>query len=988
MVIRNFADLNYTCIIDRLEFKEKPVGMAQIITASLNNMGNQSHTLNEIAAEVSKGKTLLPFKFKQQRNGKIEGKINANFIGTNLILLDIDEGLTIRQCVTMHRNIGLLPNMIYTSFSHQESKEKYRVLYCLPYMLNTPEEYAIHWEVFNKFYKEGKILDKTSDVSRMYYGTNHKPTIYTYEPFDVIKLADHLGMTVDTLSGKMISDKSIIDPKVYENLSKVEVGDMTSRSELIRRFEACEINEDGAYHKLRSLMFVYYHNGMIDRFLELAPLNKSKFDRAKWEYDLRADIEAGRMGHTETYKVMKEIGSFEKTILDDNKKVVESNYLDARLEGVQAHKELDIRYDKYLPLEKVKEIMKVVESGANVLMIADTGGGKTYSVVHALKELNIKGIISVPNRMNAQQNSEIYNIGGSYAGRNLAKEMLTHDIVTSVWDMIGHDKDIDFSNHVIIQDEVHSTIFDLGYRRGSLAGVSRVLKTFKGKLSITATPTGINLDDFTHIYRFRKEEGIEYNVKVYLGFNESQRLGQVIQAEGKVILLENKKKSLRYYKHILEEGYPGQVDIVTSDNKDESEIYASIASEEKIPDNIKYLLCTTVMTAGVNILNEDVTDVVVIGIKNITTIKQFVARSRKIKKLNVHIFLIQGYDFYTYNIKEERKREAAVLERRAWEIEKNIDRDLLDSFRSLRRNKLKRDLEEVEEDYQALDEDLWSSYYSKLSEVNFITALREYYEKIEIFKIEKEVDETFKEFEALEEVDEVIELSIDDIMSKKGVVDDQFRLAYTLSVFGAMPRGRATRVYKDLKELYPDLQEIDLDSIKLTAEDSAKIIEYGKIRSEGYDHKSTTAVIEGEIDINTLESKVSFLLYLHYKDNFKSNSPAFNMMKVIQEDLPKNQKVTQDKIREICGKVDNREYEEGDRYSNTIKEIQKVVPIKKVKGSDYYEVGSFDIPDFIDSSTVESVLKAKQTLSVDKNMRVAKRLADRWQLMIEDSRSK
>ncbi len=50
------------------------------------------------------------------------------------------------------------------------------------------------------------------------------------------------------------------------------------------------------------------------------------------------------------------------------------------------------------------------------------------------------------------------------------------------------------------------------------------------------------------------------------------------------------------------------------------------------------LLNTTTIVAGVNINNPNITDIVIVGIKDVGTIKQYVARFRGLEKCNIHIF--------------------------------------------------------------------------------------------------------------------------------------------------------------------------------------------------------------------------------------------------------------------------------------------------------------------------------------------------------------
>ena len=57
----------------------------------------------------------------------------------------------------------------------------------------------------------------------------------------------------------------------------------------------------------------------------------------------------------------------------------------------------------------------------------------------------------------------------------------------------------------------------------------------------------------------------------------------------------------------------------------------------------KGILNTSIIVAGVNIYDKDITDIIVIGEKDISTIKQYVARFRDLKEVNVHIFNRKEY---------------------------------------------------------------------------------------------------------------------------------------------------------------------------------------------------------------------------------------------------------------------------------------------------------------------------------------------------------
>lgn len=982
----------YTAIVDDVSYSSKPLGHYQSIVLRMMNKGNETYSLDEIKESLWSGKTITPFRYKTHLSGKIIAKNNENFVGTNLVMLDIDGGMTLQEMLDMHENVGLLPNMYYTSFSHSNSQHKFRVLYCMPYMINTPEEYKLIWKTFDKFYKEGEVLDSTHDVSRMFFGTNQEPVIMHYDYFDIASLADKMGTLLSKNDdGRLkLGSAELITKDMLDSISSVPE-DQFYASDMIRQFENIELDGEGDYHKVRSLMFVYYYMDKFDDFLELAIRNKPKYPKSKWEKDIESDLSVGRTGHTHTYQVLKEIGAFENHESSKNERVIRSNYLDNRLEALQCFKELDNKIDKYLSLDKVKEIIELARSGKKILIIAPTGSGKTYSIIQAFKDLNYKCIISVPNRMNAQQNKEIYNIGGAFAGNSLDKEMIDNNIVCAVWEMLGS-RDLDFHDYVLVNDEAHAHVHDNSYRGKSIQGIYRVAPRFRGSIDITATPTGLDLTQYTHIFRFYREDNIEYKVNILVGTNETDRLSILSASEGRCILLENKKKNLIYYKAKLDSEYAGMTEIVTSDKKEENETFLSIARDEKLLKDTKYLLCTSVLTAGVNILDEDITDICIVGIKNVTTIKQFIARARNVKKLNVHIFLSEGSrDYYTFNIFEERAYEALILEKRAVEIDNDIDRDLLDTESSLRRAKLKRDALEIQEDYQKLDEEVWRKYYTHLSVSNFKIALEEFFSDIFVFRKEYETDEDAKAFKDLlaSDDDELSLLDIDDLLGDYSSLSTE-GVSVSLGYYESIPRGKRHIIYKNLKELYPNVESKDITSVSgIDKPGMDKVIKtYSYAMSRGYSHKIASRAVRDEIDLNKVEAQITALMFLSDRNRYKSNSPAYIMIDTIANRLPKNQDVKPEIMKEICSIIDQREYRDTDRWSNTLIEINKLIPVKKSRKTGMYAVGDWEFDIDITKEVIKRATDIRHNESLDLSVRKANRERLKWLELADKFRSR
>ncbi|WP_236878939.1 CHC2 zinc finger domain-containing protein, partial [Clostridioides difficile] len=91
-----------------------------------------------------------------------------------------------------------------------------------------------------------------------------------------------------------------------------------------------------------------------------------------------------------------------KYYLDNNIKIKsmleKQNYSSYKADSI-------INIDKYISenLKGIRESIKHATEGKNVLMVAPTGSGKTYSIINTLKELDIKALFIFPNSANVQQ---------------------------------------------------------------------------------------------------------------------------------------------------------------------------------------------------------------------------------------------------------------------------------------------------------------------------------------------------------------------------------------------------------------------------------------------------------------------------------------------------------------------------------------------------------------------------------------------------------
>lgn len=369
------------------------------------------------------------------------------------------------------------------------------------------------------------------------------------------------------------------------------------------------------------------------------------------------------------------------------------------------------------------------------LVIAPTGSGKTYSVINLLKKANIKSIFVLPNSANVEQVMIEYDIPGAYDTRNAEQELTKGNVVVMTWDKISKLKDVDLKDYIIVIDEIHQTFTD-DYRKKAINGLYDVLKEFKGRLDITATPNKLDFSIYQNITEYKQEKQTEYNVKLYDN-TDTKTMIDLINNSNNSALLMNDIKELKF----ISQNIYKTNDIVSSDLKEHSKIYDNIMSNSNM-GAYEVLLNTTTIVAGVNINNPKITDIVIVGIKDVGTIKQYVARFRGLEKCNIHIFNSFDEECNIYDIE--------------WLVSENINKankikDLYNEFSNgfnefmtvgLNINPINLDkniyfdkeTNKYEVDKTYIRTKVYKNYYNKRTVESFKYLLEEYFTSIDIVK--------------------------------------------------------------------------------------------------------------------------------------------------------------------------------------------------------------------------------------------------------------
>lgn len=296
------------------------------------------------------------------------------------------------------------------------------------------------------------------------------------------------------------------------------------------------------------------------------------------------------------------------------------------------------------------------------LLIAPTGSGKTKEIIEKLKEADIQAIFIVPNAFNVEQIKQEYSIPGAWGDIPITKELEKGNLIVVTWDkFIQIDKEI-LKDYIIVLDEVHQTYIDM-FRSSKINKLYEKLNYCKGQIHITATPNKLNFEQYDYILEYKQESQINYNVKLYNKIDD-KKIIEIASNSKKFALFKDDKKYLDFIKDTL---VNKNIDVVTSDTRDFSKCYRDIVFNSKI-GNVQGICNTSVLVAGVNIYDKNITDIIIVGEKDIATIKQYVARFRDLETVNIHIFNnykeesnIYEIEWAVNQIKTEIKRQIEIF---------------------------------------------------------------------------------------------------------------------------------------------------------------------------------------------------------------------------------------------------------------------------------------------------------------------------------------
>ena len=389
----------------------------------------------------------------------------------------------------------------------------------------------------------------------------------------------------------------------------------------------------------------------------------------------------------------------------------------------------------------------------HTLGLSPTGSGKTRALLEMFKEMEEllkkmgkKVCFVVPNAIQVEQIQEEYGIKGAWNKADKDLIFINNIISCYTWNKFG-DIEEDLSNTIVVLDEIHQIYQDM-YRKNTIDKVLLNISKCSNIIDITATPNKLGFANYDYIIEYKQNQQTNYNIELYENVDDDKILEIINNSKGKVSVL---KDDIEYLKS-LQNRTNKKSDLIYSDNKDENITYKNIVKKGKLI-GISVLLHTSLFIAGLNIDEPNMTDIIIIGVKDIATIRQYVARYRNLENVNVHIFNTYKEISKVWNIEKRIEYEIKKVQ----EACNSFNKDRLEGFEaeliedtSIFKN-LNKDLYIYKHngiykvDEISIRHKIYSNYYKNADIISFKNLLEEHCKNITIVTNPKNENKEIKE---------------------------------------------------------------------------------------------------------------------------------------------------------------------------------------------------------------------------------------------------
>src|SRR5699024_10145126 len=288
--------------------------------------------------------------------------------------------------------------------------------------------------------------------------------------------------------------------------------------------------------------------------------------------------------------------------------------------------EKPIMIEQYIGKEQYLKLL--LNDDKRILLVSETGTGKTRSAIEASKELNKQNkksfvYIALPVIALSEQTERLYDTNTAIIGTNKVntKQEVNKAINNDTRLLIGtYNKAQEVCNYLngyditIIIDESHKEATDYSYRRKAintlfnLADDERVCKF----IGMTGTPSEINHSAYDSIVTFKLKEPkvladklqfLDYYKATHFEDITARIIEQELARGKKILAIVDNKNRIKNIAQALRTKNKKVATISSDEELQNNPTYKQILENEKFDDKTDVILSTRVLVDGINIQN-------------------------------------------------------------------------------------------------------------------------------------------------------------------------------------------------------------------------------------------------------------------------------------------------------------------------------------------------------------------------------------------------
>lgn len=338
------------------------------------------------------------------------------------------------------------------------------------------------------------------------------------------------------------------------------------------------------------------------------------------------------------------------------------------------------------------ELFKVLDMNKKIILEAIAGSGKTEMIIHYAQKMQKRLILVLPYTVLTSQakqrfeQNKIICIDGNSKAEDILEAEESHLVAVTYNSLNKITSSFDYKNDLLCVDEFHNLVLQYNFRQSENQFIYEEMQKFEQVVLMSATPLTLfeELDYKTIKVETKRQKQIKiHSIKTRPELNNMQVAYDLISTtpENQITVLRwdniDKLKALKTL--LIQKNLAKAEDIFllyADDFIEQDEVYLKMIAEEKIPENIKFLFCTSKITDGLNIKNTNIYRSISIGEQWHHLEYQFLERFRKINVLNHFSVKAEKKRIYQVNLLESfsQIQNYAQEEKRILEALDNLEK--------------------------------------------------------------------------------------------------------------------------------------------------------------------------------------------------------------------------------------------------------------------------------------------------------------------------